>query len=81
MKKVSIVLMGIFLILGIARAGEVVGMVTDITGTVTVTRGSENLKAEVGTELYSGDVVKSGENSKADILMSNGDMMIVEENS
>ncbi|MCK4665484.1 hypothetical protein KAU33_01960 [Candidatus Dependentiae bacterium] len=62
----------------ISFAAETAGIISDYNGTIKISRGTETINADIGTELFEGDKVKPGAESSVDILMANGDFINIE---
>ncbi len=80
MKKISLFVLCFLAFFLFAYAEETAGLITDLKGTVSIIRGTEKIKAEVGSEVLNNDKIKCEKESSADILMTNGDYLTVKEN-
>ncbi|MDX8402848.1 MAG: FecR family protein [Mariprofundaceae bacterium] len=58
-----------------------VGVVTEINGEVTLQRVDHHFILSPGVNLYSGDVIRSGENSSAQFDMDDGSMISISSNA
>jgi len=77
MKKILLLTI-VFLITSVSFAeGKYIGNIKKLKGDVTIVRGSETLKAEAGTRLEEGDLIKTGENSGAGIIFKDSTLITV----
>lgn len=58
-----------------AMAADRIGLVKVASGDVTITRGSETLQAEAGTELFEQDVIETGANSAVGMTFTDNSRM------
>jgi hypothetical protein len=86
MRRISIwsiaTLLGVFLsIVATAVAADEIGVVKDLRGEVTIKRGANVVAAEVGSGLFLGDLVETGEGSAMGAILSDGTVISLGENA